>query len=284
FLSAVKFLVNPLLLWANMEVKKMPNSSSSSGRKQPTAVSRMKQDYMRLKRDPLPYITAEPLPNNILEWHYVVKGPEDSPYYGGYYHGTLLFPREFPFKPPSIYMLTPNGRFKTNTRLCLSISDFHPDTWNPTWCVGTILTGLLSFMLESTATLGSIETSTYEKQQLAKKSLAFNLKNPHFVELFPEICEEINKRLQTEKEQKLKALNGSVANGTNGIKATANGGIAGADGIRGSIVANGSTVNMNGGNIVDPNTPKGSSNIIILICFGIFALVVNYVLKNINQE
>lgn len=77
---------------------------------------------MRLKRDPLPYITAEPLPNNILEWHYCVKGPEDSPYYGGYYHGTLLFPREFPFKPPSIYMLTPNGRFKTNTRLCLSIS------------------------------------------------------------------------------------------------------------------------------------------------------------------
>ena len=142
--------------------------NSSNARKQPTAISRMKQDYMRLKRDPLPYITAEPLPNNILEWHYVVKGPEDSPYYGGYYHGTLLFPREFPFKPPSIYMMTPNGRFKTNTRLCLSISggwksvliqnvtmsahvwfflDFHPDTWNPTWCVGTILTGLLSFMV-----------------------------------------------------------------------------------------------------------------------------------------
>jgi len=100
----------------------MSSSSTSGGRKQPTAVSRMKQDYMRLKRDPLPYITAEPLPNNILEWHYCVKGPEDSPYYGGYYHGTLLFPREFPFKPPSIYMLTPNGRFKTNTRLCLSIS------------------------------------------------------------------------------------------------------------------------------------------------------------------
>lgn len=141
--------------------------------------------------------------------------------------------------------------------------------------------------MESTATLGSIETSTYEKQQLAKKSLAFNLKNPHFVELFPEICEEINKRLQTEKEQKLKALNGSVANGTNGIKATTNGGIAGVDGVRGSIVANGTTANVNGvngGNLVDPNTPKGSSNIIILICFGIFALIVNYVLKNINQE
>ena len=35
---------------------------------------------------------------------------------GGYYHGKLVFPREFPFKPPSIYMLTPSGRFNVNTR------------------------------------------------------------------------------------------------------------------------------------------------------------------------
>ena len=35
---------------------------------------------------------------------------------GGYYHGKLVFPREFPFKPPSIYMLTPNGRFNIGTR------------------------------------------------------------------------------------------------------------------------------------------------------------------------
>lgn len=129
-----------------------------TNRNKSTSTSRLKQDYLRLKRDPVPYITAEPLPSNILEWHYVVKGPEESPYFGGYYHGkkrslrfdivytcgmcevvevtvrpsstifllyvpgTLVFPREFPFKPPSIYMQTPNGRFKTNTRLCLSIS------------------------------------------------------------------------------------------------------------------------------------------------------------------
>lgn len=79
--------------------------------------------------------------------HYVVIGPENTPYEGGYYHGKLIFPSEFPFKPPSIYMLTPNGRFKTNKKLCLSISDFHPDTWNPAWSVSTILTGLLSFMV-----------------------------------------------------------------------------------------------------------------------------------------
>lgn len=152
-----------------------------------TAVSRLRQDFVRLKKDPVPYIVAEPLPSNILEWHYVVTGPESSPYDGGLYHGKLVFPAEFPFKPPSIYMITPNGRFRTNTRLCLSISDYHPDTWNPAWSVATILTGLLSFMLERSPTMGSVETSDYEKRILAEKSHQFNLKDRTFCELFPDL-------------------------------------------------------------------------------------------------
>ncbi|XP_063572011.1 ubiquitin-conjugating enzyme E2 J2 isoform X1 [Pongo abelii] len=164
-------------------------SSTSNKRAPTTATQRLKQDYLRIKKDPVPYICAEPLPSNILEWHYVVRGPEMTPYEGGYYHGKLIFPREFPFKPPSIYMITPNGRFKCNTRLCLSITDFHPDTWNPAWSVSTILTGLLSFMVEKGPTLGSIETSDFTKRQLAAQSLAFNLKDKVFCELFPEVVE-----------------------------------------------------------------------------------------------
>ncbi|CAG2120353.1 unnamed protein product [Medioppia subpectinata] len=98
-----------------------------------TATQRLRQDYLRIIRDPVPYVSAHPLHNNILEWHYVVRGPEGTPYVNGVYHGKLQFPSEFPFKPPAIYMLTPNGRFKCGVRLCLSISDFHPDSWNPAW-------------------------------------------------------------------------------------------------------------------------------------------------------
>lgn len=164
-----------------------------------TATQRLKQDYMRLKRDPVPYVTAEPLHNNVLEWHYVVTGPPDTPYEGGFYHGKLVFPREFPFKPPAIYMITPNGRFKCNQRLCLSISDFHPDTWNPAWSVATILTGLLSFMVEETATLGSVQTSLVTRRSLAFSSKETNLKNEIFVELFPDIVTEMKKQLAKER-------------------------------------------------------------------------------------
>ncbi len=54
-----------------------------------TATSRLRNDYMRLMSDPVPYISAAPLPSNILEWHYVVTGPEDSVYNGGFYHGKV---------------------------------------------------------------------------------------------------------------------------------------------------------------------------------------------------
>uniref|UniRef100_A0AAG5DGR1 Ubiquitin-conjugating enzyme E2 J2 n=1 Tax=Anopheles atroparvus TaxID=41427 RepID=A0AAG5DGR1_ANOAO len=237
----------------------------------PTATCRLKQDYMRLKRDPVPYITAEPLPSNILEWHYVIKGPEDSPYHGGYYHGTLLFTKEFPFKPPSIYMTTPNGRFKTNKRLCLSISDFHPDTWNPAWSVATILTGLLSFMLETTPTMGSCESTTYEKRRYAQQSLEFNMKNEVFQELFPEICEEISERLQKIEEQRRQAA------------------IAG-ESVNSSEAATGGGETVDGGVFVPAQSGTDDSNIwhslytnlILLVGFAAFAFVVHYVIKTMN--
>ncbi|KAF9584813.1 Ubiquitin-conjugating enzyme E2 6 [Lunasporangiospora selenospora] len=119
--------------------------------------------------------------------HYVLKGPPDTPYFGGEYHGTLVFPSDYPFKPPAIRMMTPNGRFQINTKLCLSMSDFHPGTWNPSWSVATILNGLLSFMSQDESTTGSITTSAYEKTVLALQSHSSNVARPIFRKVFPEL-------------------------------------------------------------------------------------------------
>lgn len=40
---------------------------------------------------------------------YVLEGQDGTPYEGGYYHGKIIFPPQYPFKPPSILMLTPSG-------------------------------------------------------------------------------------------------------------------------------------------------------------------------------
>ncbi|XP_031640486.1 ubiquitin-conjugating enzyme E2 J2 isoform X2 [Contarinia nasturtii] len=232
------------------------------------AVLRLQQDYINLNKDPVPYIRAEPLPWNILEWHYVINGPENSPYYGGMFHGSLVFTQQYPFKPPSIYMRTPNGRFQTNRRLCLSISDYHPDEWNPAWSVSSILTGLLSFMLEESSALGTMVTSRREKLQFAYDSLQYNLKDHNFTTLFPDLCKEIKQRLaeRESNEAKLKAV--AASNTTNTDETTED-------------VVNGIRNRSSAGNIDDNG---GFPHIILIICFCLGALIFHhaYNLEQLN--
>ncbi|KAI8636807.1 ubiquitin-conjugating enzyme/RWD-like protein [Parasitella parasitica] len=152
------------------------------------AYKRLTKEYMAIQKNPPPYITAKPLESNILDWHYVITGPPETPYDGGEYYGRITFPAEYPFKPPAIRMTTPSGRFQPDTRLCLSMSDFHPSSWNPSWSISTILNGLLSFMVADEATTGSIKTSDHEKKMHAARSHLWNIKNQKFRDVFPELC------------------------------------------------------------------------------------------------
>lgn len=86
-------------------------------------------------------------------------------------------------------MFTPSGRFKTNTQLCMSMTNYHPESWNPMWSVGTILNGLLSFMQESAVSTGSISASREMREQLAQESLQWNATNLTFKKLFPDYME-----------------------------------------------------------------------------------------------
>mmetsp|Transcript_4098 Transcript_4098/g.8273 ORF Transcript_4098/g.8273 Transcript_4098/m.8273 type:complete len:214 (+) Transcript_4098:80-721(+) len=158
------------------------------------AEQRLQKELKNITKNPLPHIRALPSPTNLLEWHYVLEGDSDSPYKGGFYHGKIIFPSSYPYKPPSIMMITPSGRFETNARLCLSISDFHPESWNPLWGICPILLGLQSFFYEDTMTMGSLKgVSDAEKKRLAASSLEWNVKNSiMFRKLFPELVERFH--------------------------------------------------------------------------------------------
>lgn len=153
---------------------------------------RLSRELKAIQTNPMtnPKVYTRPLESNLLEWHYVIEGSKDTPYESGFYWGKLIFPKTYPLKPPSVMMLTPNGRFITGRRLCLSMSDYHPESWNPMWSVSTIITGLISFMAETAPTLGSMESSTAQKKKYAKYSLEFNVKDAQFRQLFPELVEK----------------------------------------------------------------------------------------------
>ncbi|KAL2262781.1 hypothetical protein VTK26DRAFT_75 [Humicola hyalothermophila] len=138
------------------------------------AQKRLTREYKSISENPPPYITAHPSETNILEWHYIITGPENTPYHGGQYWGTLIFPPNYPFAPPAIRMHTPSGRFQPSSRLCLSISDFHPRSFNPAWEVSTILIGLLSFMTSEEMTTGSVSGTEAERKYHAARSRWWN--------------------------------------------------------------------------------------------------------------
>ncbi|TKY89723.1 hypothetical protein EX895_001508 [Sporisorium graminicola] len=153
------------------------------------AIKRLTKEAQLMDKDPPPLVYARPREDNILEWHYILRGPPDTPYSGGEYHGQLLFPPEFPFKPPGIKMQTPSGRFAPNTKICTSMSDYHPHTWQPGWNTSTILIGLLSFMCSDEMTTGSVTASDADRRKLAAQSHAFNLTQKKFCQIFPEYAD-----------------------------------------------------------------------------------------------
>ena len=102
------------------------------------AIKRIMADVKELNQHPSSRYYAEPLENNMFEWfhiyhynvighvihfytklciiviivflrffrHFTIRGPKDTAFEGGVYHGRILLPSEYPFKPPNIVFLT----------------------------------------------------------------------------------------------------------------------------------------------------------------------------------
>ncbi|KAL6990065.1 Ubiquitin-conjugating enzyme E2 32 [Sarracenia purpurea var. burkii] len=135
------------------------------------AVKRILQEVKEMQSNPSDDFMSLPLEENIFEWQFAIRGPGDTEFEGGIYHGRIQLPAEYPFKPPSFMLLTPNGRFETQTKICLSISNHHPEHWQPSWSVRTALVALIAFMpTNPNGALGSLEYKKEERRALAIKS------------------------------------------------------------------------------------------------------------------
>ncbi|CAB3411140.1 unnamed protein product [Caenorhabditis bovis] len=133
-------------------------------------VKRLMKEAMEL-REPTEMYYAQPLEDNLFEWHFTVRGTIGTDFDGGIYHGRILFPPEYPMKPPNMIILTPNGRFELNKKICLSISGYHPETWLPSWSIRTALLALIGFMpTAGGGALGSLDYPPEERRKLAKMS------------------------------------------------------------------------------------------------------------------
>jgi len=137
------------------------------------AVKRLMREAAELRGATEQYC-AQPLDENLFEWHFTVRGPPDTEFSDGRYHGRITLPPEYPMKPPSIILLTANGRFELGKKICLSMSAHHPETWQPSWSIRTVLLALIGFMPSKGAgAIGSLDYTPAERTILAKKSMNY---------------------------------------------------------------------------------------------------------------
>mmetsp|Transcript_21571 Transcript_21571/g.27218 ORF Transcript_21571/g.27218 Transcript_21571/m.27218 type:complete len:386 (-) Transcript_21571:160-1317(-) len=138
------------------------------------SLRRIQADIRELSIDPSDQYHAAPLENDMFVWHFTIRGAPDTDFEGGIYHGKILLPAEYPFKPPNIMFTTPNGRFETNTKLCLSFSAYHPELWQPAWGIRLILEALISFLpTKGDGAIGALDWTSEERKRLAKESVNY---------------------------------------------------------------------------------------------------------------
>jgi ubiquitin-conjugating enzyme E2 J1 len=135
------------------------------------AIKRITREYQDLIKQPSPYFIAAPLKLNLFEWHFTLRGPRDSEFQGGKYHGKLLLPSDYPFSPPDFIFLTPNGRYDIGTKICLSITRWHVEEWQPTWSIRKMIEAVAVFMVTPPeGAVGALDYPEAARKVLAEKS------------------------------------------------------------------------------------------------------------------
>ncbi|KAK6066847.1 ubiquitin-conjugating enzyme [Seiridium cupressi] len=145
-------------------------ATSKFNSKSPT-IRRIMKEASELSNSPSPDYTATPLESDLFEWHFTLRGPPNSPFAEGIYHGRIVLPPTYPLRPPSFRFTTPSGRFEANREICLSISGHHEETWQPAWGVRTAIVALRSFMeTDASGQIGGLNTNESVRRKLATES------------------------------------------------------------------------------------------------------------------
>lgn len=139
---------------------------------------RLRNEIKDLKKNKLDFAQAIQDEENKFIFYFLLKGDKNSDYNGGYYLGKIILPDTYPTKPGDFMMLTPNGRFETNKKICLTNSGYHSESWTPTWNIKNMIIGFVSIFNSDTDTgISHIKDTPQNRKNYASNSISYNLTN-----------------------------------------------------------------------------------------------------------
>ncbi|WFD30140.1 E2 ubiquitin-conjugating enzyme [Malassezia sp. CBS 17886] len=135
-----------------------------------SAIKRIMSEVKEMDREACDEFRAAPTEDNLFEWHFTLRGPEDSEFESGMYHGKILLPTEYPFRPPHVVFLTPNGRWDIHCKICLTFTGHHEEEWQPAWGIRTALLGVRALMSSPVdeSAMGAIRMPRKDREKLAQ--------------------------------------------------------------------------------------------------------------------
>jgi ubiquitin-conjugating enzyme E2 D/E len=111
------------------------------------ALKRLQKEVSEMQKDTPVNCSAGPNNNDLFNWEATIIGPTETPYEGGIFKLKILFPADYPFKPPKITFETriyhPN--INANGGICL---DILKDQWSPALNITKVLLSICSLLDE----------------------------------------------------------------------------------------------------------------------------------------
>lgn len=108
---------------------------------------RIMKEYMTMSTSPPPNISAAPIDDcDMYKWQAIIFGPADSVYAGGVFKLTIVFPPDYPFKPPRVEFVTKIYHCNiVNKYLCI---DILKNQWSPALTIDKVLLSILSLLVD----------------------------------------------------------------------------------------------------------------------------------------
>ena len=111
------------------------------------ALRRITKELKDLESDPPANCSAGPVGDDLFKWNATISGPGDSPYDGGVFFLEIVFPQDYPFKPPKIKFTTKIYHCNVNDKggICL---DILKDNWSPALTISKVLLSICSLLTD----------------------------------------------------------------------------------------------------------------------------------------
>ena len=113
------------------------------------ASTRLIKELEQLKKSPPENCSAGPIDDqkDIRHWKAMIIGPSGTPYENGIFYIDVVFPSDYPFKPPDMKFITKiyHPNVSGTGRICL---DILKNKWSPALTLSKTLLSLCSLLSE----------------------------------------------------------------------------------------------------------------------------------------